>query len=103
MAINTQRLELRFQEATGCTADKAEKFTRRYLWLCGLEMLRDNFSNQAGSGYYINQTQIQNSLKDIIVKGKRYYVWQTFQSFPERIFNIVQTGSNLNKLSLIHI
>ena len=97
MAINTQRLELRFQEATGCTADKAEKFTRRYLWSCGLEMLRDNFTNQAGSGYYINQTQIQNSLKDIIVKGKRYYVWQTFQSFPERIFNIVQTGSNLNK------
>ena len=97
MAINTQRLELRFQEATGCTAAKAEKFTRRYLWLCGLEMLRDNFTSQAGSGYYINQTQIQNSLKDIIVKGKRHYVWQTFQSFPERIFNIVQIGSNLNK------
>lgn len=97
MAINRTRLELRFQEATGCTAAKAQKHTQQYIWLCALEMIRDNFTSQAGSNYYINQTQLQNALSDIIVNKQRYYVWQTFQSFPERIFDIITTGSNLNK------
>jgi hypothetical protein len=97
MAINRTRLELRFQEATGCTAAKAQKFTQQYIWLCALQMVRDNFTSQAGSNYYINQTHIQDTLNTIMVQGKRFYVWQTFQSFPERIFNIISTGSNLNK------
>jgi hypothetical protein len=97
MALNQTLLELRFQEATGCTATKAQKHTQQYIRLCGLEMLRDNFTSQSGSRYYINQTQLQNALADIIVRGQRFYVWKTFQSFPERIFDIVQTGSNLNQ------
>jgi hypothetical protein len=97
MAINRTRLELRFQEATGCTAAKAQKFTQQYIWLCALEMLRDNFTSQAGSRFYINQTRIQNTLADIIVKGQRFYVWKTFQSFPERIFDIIATGNNIHK------
>lgn len=97
MAINRTRLELRFQQATGCTPAKAVKFTQQYIWLCALQMVRDNFTSQAGSRYYINQTQIQDTLNTVMVQGKRFYVWQTFQSFPERIFDIISTGSNLNK------
>lgn len=97
MAINRTRLELRFQEHTGCTPKKAQYYTQRYLWLCGLEMLRDNFTSDAGSRYYINQTNLQNTLGSIKVNKERFYVWQTFQSFSERVFEIVQTGSNLSK------
>jgi hypothetical protein len=97
MAINTQRLALRFQEATGCTAAKSQKHTQNYIWQCALALLRDHFTDQAGSNYYIDQTQIQNNLGTIQIAKNRFYVWQTFQSFPERVFDIIQTGSNLNK------
>jgi hypothetical protein len=97
MALNRTLLELRFQEATGCTAAKAQRHTQQYIWLCALEMLRDNFTSQSGSRYYINQTQLQDTLNTIMVRGQRFYVWKTFQTFPERIFDIVQTGSNLNQ------
>lgn len=97
MAINIQRLALRFQSATGCTESKAQKHTKQYLWQCALAMLRDHFSDQSGSRYYIDQTQIQNNLGTIQVAKDRFYVWKTFQSFPERVFSIVQVGSNLNK------
>jgi len=88
MAINVKLLELRFQEHTGCSAAKAQEHTKRYIWLCALEMLTDHFSDDSGSGYYINATRLQNELGDIIVKGRRFYIWQTFQSFRERIFTI---------------
>lgn len=97
MTINIQRLALRFQAATDCTEAKAQKFTKQYFWQCAIAMLQDHFSDHSGSRYYINQTQIQNNLKDIIVKGQRFYVWKTFQSFPERVFDVVQVGNNLNK------
>jgi len=97
MAINTQRLALRFQEATGCTDSKAQRLTQQYIWLCGLAMMQDHFSDDAGSKYYINATQIQNTLREIEVKKQKFWVWKTFQSFPERVFDIIQTGSNLNK------
>jgi len=97
MALNKQLLALRFEQATGCTSDKAQQKTTEYLWLCGVEMLRDNFTSQAGSRYYINASKIQDTLNTIMIKGKRHYVWKTFQSFPERVFTITKTGSNLNK------
>ena len=53
MAINRDRLELRFEQATGCTPTKAKKFTQQYIWLCALQMIRDNFTRQSGSRYYI--------------------------------------------------
>ena len=97
MAINTQRLALRFQEATGCTESKAQAQTRRYLWQCAIAMIRDHFTPDAGSRYYINATEIQNTLREIEVKKQKFWVWKTFQSFPERVFDIVKTGSNLNR------
>lgn len=97
MAINTQRLALRFQEATGCTESKAREHTSKYIWQCAIAMVRDHFTSDAGSRYYIDQTQIQDTLNTVMVKGQRFYIWKTFQSFPERVFNIIQTGSNLNK------
>lgn len=97
MAINQTRLQLRFQAATGCTQQKAEQLTKQYLWLSGLEMLRDHFTDQSGSRYYIDATQLQNTLNTVMVKGQRFYVWKTFQSFPERVFDIIRVGSNLNQ------
>ena len=97
MAINHQLLALRFEQATGCTPTKAQKLTRQYLWLCAIAMLRDHFTLESGSRYYINATEIQNKLREIEVKKQKFWVWRTFQSFPERVFDIIQTGSNLNK------
>jgi hypothetical protein len=97
MAINLSRLELRFQETTGCTAKKAQRHAHRYLWQCARAMIIDHFSEHAGSRYFIDQTRIQNTLGDIIVDGRRHYVWRTFQSFPERVFDIIHTGNNLVK------
>jgi hypothetical protein len=97
MAINTQLLALRFENATGCTSAKAQYHTQRYLQQCAQAMLQDHFGQDSGSGYYINQTQIQNTLADIVVKKQRFYVWQTFQEFPERVFDIVVNGNNLQQ------
>jgi hypothetical protein len=101
MAINQETLQLRFQTATECTADKAREHTSQYLKSCALAVLQDHFSSEAGSNYWINQTEIQNKLNTIMVKGQRFYVWKTFQSFPERVFDIIATGNNLTeKLSM---
>lgn len=103
MAINQQRLALRFQEATGCSAIKAQEATQQYIWHSAVQIMR-HINKDAGSRFYINQSDIQNTLRDIIVKGQRYYVWRTFQSFPERIFTIIETGSNITeKLTMAQI
>lgn len=97
MAIIPQHLALRFQQATDCSPQKAQEHTQQYIWLCGLEMMRNHFADDAGSRYYINASQLQNKLNTLMVHGKRHYVWKVFQSFPERIFTITQTGTNLTK------
>lgn len=100
MAIDIQRLSLRFQLATGCSTTKAQQHAQQYIWHSAVQILR-HINQDAGSRLYINQTEIQNTLSSIRVQGQRYYVWKTFQTFPERIFNIVETGSNLTeKLSM---
>lgn len=103
MAINQQLLALRFQERTGVSEAKAKEHTRRYIWFSALQLLT-HINKPAGSRYYIDQTHLQNTLNTVQVSKKRHYVWSIFQSFPERIFDIVQTGSNLTeKLSMAHI
>lgn len=97
MAINRQQLAQRFQTATGCDAIKADQHTQHYLWQCARAVLRDHYSLEAGAGYYIDATAIQNTLSSIQVRGQRHYVWQTFQSFNERVFDIISLGSNINK------
>lgn len=96
MAINQNLLALRFQEATNCTANKAQEAVRQYIWHSALQLLR-HINKDAGSRYYIDQTHLQNTLRDIIVKGQRHYVWRTMQSFPERIFTIIETGNNITE------
>lgn len=96
MAINHELLSLRFQERTGCAPKTAQKKTQLYIWHSALQLLR-HISKDAGSRFYINQTDLQNILQDVKIQGKRHYVWSTFQSFPERIFRIVETGSNLTE------
>jgi len=103
MAINTDRLAESFQAVTGCSRLKADQQTKKYLKQCGIAMLRDHFTDQAGSEYYINQTLTQNNLSTIQVAAERFYVWKLFQSFPDRIFDIISTGNNLNKeFSMAH-
>lgn len=97
MAINTQRLALRFEEATRCTAAKAQEKTQEYLWQCARAMVIDHFSDESESGYYINASEIQNKLREIEVKKQKFWVWKTFQSFPERVFDIILSGSKQNK------
>jgi len=103
MTININLLALRFEERTGCTAVKAQEKTRHYIKICAQQLIRHLYKN-AGSRFYIDQTLIQDTLNTIMVKGQRHYVWRTFQSFPERVFNIVETGSNLTeKLTMAEI
>jgi len=103
MAINQQRLALRFQNETNCSVEKAQEFTQQYITQCALQVLR-NINKDAGHRFYIDLTLLQNTLNTIMVQGQRYYVWKTFQTFPERIFNIVETGSNITeKLSMAEL
>ena len=96
MTINRERLALRFEERTGCSFKTAQKKTQQYIWVSALQLLQ-HLSKDAGSRFYIDQTLLQNTLQDVRIQGQRHYVWKTFQSFPERIFNIVATGSNLTE------
>jgi hypothetical protein len=103
MAINTQILQLRFQERTGCSSKTALKKTQQYIGMSAHQLMQ-HLNKDAGSRFYIDQTHLQNTLQDVKIQGKRHYVWQTFQSFPERIFNIVQVGSNLTeRLSMVEV
>lgn len=95
MAINTELLELRFQESTGCKSSQAKKHTKKYIKLCALAMLADNFSSDAGSNYYIYLDDLRKALGSVEVKGKRISVLDTFDSFKERIFVYITTGTNL--------
>jgi hypothetical protein len=95
MAINIQLLTDRFKKFTGCDEAKANNLTMKYLKACAKQALMDNFSSDAGSGYYINATVIDASLGSIICDKKRYYVWSTFQQFKERVFDIISSGDNL--------
>jgi hypothetical protein len=96
MTINRERLALRFEQRTGCSSKTAQQKTQQYIWASALQLLR-HLSKDAGSRFYIDQTLLQNSLNTVMIQGQRHYVWKTFQSFPERIFNIVETGSNLTE------
>jgi hypothetical protein len=96
MAIDQNKLALRFQLHTGCTANKAQQKTKEYIVLSAVQLLQ-HLNKPAGSRYYVDLTHLQNTLNTIQVKKKRMYVWSIFQTFPERIFDIVQTGSNLTE------
>lgn len=96
MTINQNLLALRFEERTGCSSKTAQEKTCQYIKFSAEQLVRHIYKD-AGSRFYIDQTLLQNTLNTIMVQGQRHYVWRTFQSFPERIFNIVETGSNLTE------
>jgi hypothetical protein len=95
MAINVQLLELRFQDQTGCKPAQAKKHVKKYIRLCALAMLTDNFSKDAGSNYYIYLDDLRKALGNVEVDGKRIPVLDTFDSFKERIFTYITTGTNI--------
>ena len=96
MAYKHKLLSLRFQEATGCTETKADRLTQRYLTLCLIQVLR-HLNKDAGDCVYVSTSDIQNKLQSVMVKGQVYEIYQTFQSFRERILTPIQTGSNLRE------
>ena len=97
MAIDKNVLRDKFMRVTGCSEAKAERYVSRYISACAAAMLSDQYSCDSQSLYYINATQIDAKLSSIMINGVRYYVWTTFQSFKERIFDIVTPGDNIRK------
>lgn len=97
MAVNRTRLETRFQLATGCRAWQAKNHTQKYLKLCALAMLQDHFSAGSGSRYSIYLDDMRKALGKIEVNKKRISVLQTFDSFPERVFDYIAKGNNLQE------
>jgi hypothetical protein len=60
-------------------------------------MARDNFTSDAGSNYYIYLDHMRKALGYIMVSGKEFPVLETFDQFPERVFNYVAKGNNLQE------
>lgn len=96
IAINTQLLETKFQRQTGCTPAKAQKATERYLAACLNQIVKHEHKSD-GLEYYISTHELHHSLHYVQVQGTRHYVWDTFQSFDERVFTIIEVGSNLTE------
>ena len=94
MEYKPKLLSLRFQDATGCNEAKADRFAQQYLAVCLVQILR-HLNKAAGEHVYVSLTDLQNQMGDVTVRGQRHYVFNTFQTFRERILAPIQVGSNL--------
>lgn len=97
MAINKEKLKEKFKNYTGCDDAKSNKHVSKYLAECAKQVIIDNFSSDAGHGYFINATAIDSKLGSIIVNGQRKYIWSIIQQFNERVFDIIAKGNNIGK------
>lgn len=97
MTIDTKSMAQQLQQHTGCTIAKAELHTQRYVTACLRALMRSLAAPADGAHIRISQTQLQNELGDMIVQGQRYYLWQLFQSMPQRVFDIIVTGNNITE------
>lgn len=94
MEYKPKLLSLHFQAATGCSEAKADRFAQQYLTVCLVQILR-HLNKEAGEHVYVSLTDLQNQMGDVTVQGQRHYVFNTFQTFKERILAPIQVGNNL--------
>lgn len=94
MEYRPRLLSLRFQDVTGCNETKADRFAQQYLTVCLAQVLR-HLTKAAGEHVYVSLTDLQNQMGDVTVRGQRHYVFNTFQTFKERILVPIEIGSNL--------
>lgn len=93
--INKQLLALRFEDHTGCSAQKAQQLTQKYIDACAQSITQNyQMDTDSPSMYAVGLKWIQEQLPDVIVAGRRHYTLQVFQQFRERIIVPVHTGSN---------
>jgi hypothetical protein len=92
--INQTLLALRFEEQTGCGPEKALLYTQRYIQACA-QSITQNYQMETASPdmYAVGLRWIQDQVGDLVVKGHRYYAFQEFQKFRERIIVPIHTGS----------
>lgn len=100
MAIKIELLRLKFQDAVNCSDKQSQKYTQRYLEECAKEVLRN--LNQDREYFSIGMKQLLESCGRITVNKQQFYVWNVFQSFPERVFHTPTDiasgkGSNITK------
>ena len=96
MRLNKKVLEQKFQRATGCSDEQAQKKTDQYIAVCLGQIIEHNYKS-TDDLCAISLDQLHRKLSHVQTKGKRYFVWDTFQQFQERIFTPVEIGSNLTE------
>lgn len=100
--LNLKTLALRFEYQTGCSPEKAAKHTKEYVIACAQNITKNYHHSQVPAGQYAVALQsLRDELGDIIVSGKRYYVFNEFQDMKERILVPIVIGSNIKgKISM---
>jgi hypothetical protein len=100
--INLKSLALHFEHQTGCSPEKAEWHTKEYVRACAQSLIKNYYLKDVPPDQYAVALQaLRTELGDIIVAGKRYYVFTEFQSMKQRILVPVEIGSNIKgKISM---
>jgi hypothetical protein len=98
---NIDNLVKRLQEHTGCDQQKAQEKIDLYITISTAQILKHLNKSEDGLHYYISLEAFKDKLT-LMVKGKRYVnLFDTIQSFPERIFTIITKGNNaIKKLTM---
>lgn len=96
MRLNKKVLEQKFQRATGCSEDQAQKKTNQYITACLEQIIQHNYKSRDDL-CAISLDRLRKRLTQVQVKGIRHFVWDTFQKFQERIFTPIEIGSNLTE------
>jgi hypothetical protein len=96
MKLNKNLLALRLMDATNCSEIKALKLVDEYILLCAKQILQ-HLNKTTDDYVYVSLDDLRRQLGDIKVKGQRYYVWNEFQKFNERIIVPITVGSNISE------
>lgn len=92
-----KQLSLAFMGNTGCSFEKSSILAQKYIDACIRQVLLHLSKVTENDNVYIAQDELRRSLKDVVVNGTRYYVWNEFQKTRYRIFTSVTIGSNLTE------
>lgn len=95
--INLDLLALRFEAHTGCSPEKAKKYTQRYVLACARNITQNYLLSDDPQYYAVGQENLRRSIGTIEVNGKREYIFNVFENFRERIYTPIILGSNLTE------